>query len=52
MTKINLYAWDSFENFLPPPYIIYNEIKFDDIVQGNLGDCYFLAAISSIAKFP
>lgn len=50
--KNNLINWDSFENFFPPPYIVYKDINFDDILQGSLGDCYLLAAISSIARFP
>lgn len=50
--KTHLISWDSFENFFPPPYIVYKDIGFDDVLQGGLGDCYLLAAISSIARFP
>ena len=31
---------------------VYGEIESNDIMQGELGDCYFLAAISSIAQVP
>lgn len=31
---------------------VYNEIGPDDIIQGALGDCYFLAACSAIAQKP
>jgi hypothetical protein len=33
-------------------FIFEDEIDPNDIMQGKLGDCYFLAAISAIAKFP
>lgn len=31
---------------------VYDDIEPDDIIQGALGDCYFLAACSSIANKP
>jgi calpain-15 len=31
---------------------LYDTIHCNDIEQGGLGDCYFLAAISSIAEYP
>ena len=31
---------------------LYDSIHSNDIAQGSLGDCYFLAAISAIAEFP
>ena len=31
---------------------LYDTIHSNDIAQGGLGDCYFLAAISAIAEFP
>ena len=30
--KMNFYAWESFEKFFNPPFIIFKEIDFDDIV--------------------
>ena len=33
-----------------PKVAVYNRIEPDDIHQGSLGDCYFLAACSSIAQ--
>ena len=35
---------------MKPGFTVYNELKPNDIFQGALGDCYFLAAASSIAE--
>jgi hypothetical protein len=32
--------------------VIFNDINPDDIIQGALGDCYFLCAMSALAEFP
>ena len=32
--------------------VFHEEIIADDIIQGGLGDCYFLSAISALCKFP
>lgn len=44
--------WKRPEEFLKGKIKIYDVIEPDDIYQGSLGDCYLLAAISSIAKNP
>lgn len=31
---------------------VFDDISSEDIIQGALGDCYFLAAVSSIAEHP
>ena len=32
--------------------VFFDGIVNDDIIQGNLGDCYFLSAICALCKFP
>ena len=34
-------------------YSLFSEqIEIDDIIQGNLGNCYFMTAVSNLCKFP
>lgn len=32
--------------------VVFNDIGTDDIKQGQLGNCYYLSAIASLAEFP
>jgi hypothetical protein len=32
--------------------VFYEGIKADDIIQGGLGDCYFLSAVAALCKYP
>lgn len=46
-------VWKRPEQFLGTRKIsVYEEIDPNDIRQGGLGDCYFLAACSAIAEYP
>lgn len=45
-------VWMRPENFFKGDIRVYKSIEPDDIIQGGLGDCYLLAALSSIAANP
>jgi hypothetical protein len=40
------------DKYFGPRAKVYDVCTPNDIIQGSLGDCYFLAAISSIAEYP
>jgi len=48
------FSWSKIDDiFRTPNYQIFvNNIEPDDIIQGSLGDCYFLSAIAALCKFP
>lgn len=46
------FLWLRPEQFFKGTPKVYDTIDPDDILQGGLGDCYFLAAIASIARKP
>jgi hypothetical protein len=45
-------TWKKPHEILPQNYTLYEEIEIDDIRQGELGDCYFLCAVSALARIP
>lgn len=48
------YSWTNFEKiFHGKNYQVFlDKIEENDIIQGSLGDCYFLSAIAALTKFP
>ena len=49
--------WKSFifkdiDDIYPQPIKVFDNISPNDILQGKLGDCYFLSTLSAIAEFP
>ena len=60
--KNKLYQWvrlsefEEFSNFnilkLPETYFKDEDVISEDVIQGHLGDCYLLSALSAFAEFP
>lgn len=59
ITDEDLQDWDKFtwarteEIFESKDFQVFHEgVDHDDIIQGGLGDCYFLSSIAALCKFP
>ena len=47
------YHWVKPDSFLGSYYCVYDDqVSQNDLRQGSLGDCYFLAALSAMTEFP
>lgn len=44
--------WKRVTEIKPKWELFEGKIEFDDVKQGQLGDCYFLSAISALAEYP
>lgn len=50
--RMGRYHFERSDVYFDADIKVYNNLSSQDILQGELGDCYFLAAISSIAEHP
>ena len=48
---INRMVWKRATEIYKKWEIIENKIEIKDIIQGNLGDCYFLSALSALTRY-
>lgn len=46
------FQWKRASELFKQPIKVFDNIDPNDILQGNLGDCYYLSTLSAIAEFP
>jgi calpain-15 len=46
------FVFKDIDDIYPQPIKVFNDISPNDILQGRLGDCYFLSTLSAMAEFP
>ena len=44
--------WKRVTDILPKWELFKDNVEFDDVKQGSLGDCYFLSSITALSEYP
>lgn len=51
-SRISMYGWNRLSDMLGEGMCVYDTIEPSDVFQRELGDCYFLSALSALAEDP
>ncbi len=51
ISDLQTLSWKRCNEVMKNNYVLYDKIEIEDIHQGQIGNCYFLCALSAIAEF-